>query len=96
MRERAEKLTLPQPDSRGIIPQDEAFLSLPELDLTPFRKGGKKILEHYNVEQLCGYQVLKQADVVMRCCPQCRICFLRILFLKITGTTKNDVYMIPP
>ena len=50
MRERAEKLTLPQPDSRGIIPQDEAFLSLPELDLTPFRKGGKKILEHYNVE----------------------------------------------
>lgn len=65
MRERAEKLTLPQPDSRGIIPQDEAFLSLPELDLTPFRKGGKKILEHYNVEQLCGYQVLKQADVVM-------------------------------
>ena len=47
------------------LPYELAFLSLPELDLTPFRKGGKKILEHYNVEQLCGYQVLKQADVVM-------------------------------
>ena len=41
------------------------FLNLPELDLTPFKKGGRKILESFNVEQLCGYQVLKQADVVM-------------------------------
>lgn len=65
MKDRAEKLALPKPDGRGIIPQDEAFLNLPELDLTPFKKGGRKILESFNVEQLCGYQVLKQADVVM-------------------------------
>ena len=65
MKDRAEKLVLPKPDDRGIIPQDEAFLNLPELDLTPFKKGGRKILESFNVEQLCGYQVLKQADVVM-------------------------------
>ena len=42
MKDRAEKLVLPKPDDRGIIPQDEAFLNLPELDLTPFKKGGRK------------------------------------------------------
>ena len=41
MRERAEKLTLPQPDSRGIIPQDEAFKSS-GIGFNALSKGWKK------------------------------------------------------
>lgn len=60
----AQKLYLPMPDERGLIPQDDTFLTLPELDLTPFKGRTGQLLKAYNVDTLRGYQVSKQADVV--------------------------------
>ena len=71
------------------------FLNLPELDLTPFKKGGRKILESFNVEQLCGYQVLKQADVVMLLSSMPDL-FPEDIILKIINIMKRVVFTIHP
>lgn len=71
IRERVEavigKLYLPQPNSGGIVPQNDAYLGLAELDLTGYKSSGKTfgISEDYSPEQLNQYMVSKQADTVM-------------------------------
>lgn len=62
-----EKLYLPKPNKDKIIPQDDTFLSKPEIDLTPYKlkQGSQSILKDYSRQEVIEMQVLKQADVVM-------------------------------
>lgn len=61
----AEFLYLPAPAEDGILPQDDTFLSLPEIDLTPYRRGLRKLKQDY---PNCSYKklrVAKQADAAI-------------------------------
>lgn len=59
---------LPQPNQDGIIPQDDTFLSKPNLkNIDKYKQAQKKqlILTDYSRSEVVNMQVLKQADVVM-------------------------------
>lgn len=58
---------LPQPNIDKIIPQDDSFLSKPEIDLTQYRSdsGSQNILKDFSRSEVINLQVLKQADVIM-------------------------------
>lgn len=60
-------LYLPRPDNKGIIPQDDTFLSKPDLELSEFRNSHEQqlILTKYTRDQVINAQVLKQADLAM-------------------------------
>ena len=61
------KIVLPQPTADGIIPQDDSYLTKPLLDLTKYRaaNGVDGLFHDYNLEQINGMQVTKQADVLL-------------------------------
>ena len=56
-----------QPTEQGVLPQDSTYLTLPDVDLTKYKKqahvGG--IYKDYNQEQIIRMQVTKQADVMV-------------------------------
>jgi hypothetical glycosyl hydrolase len=59
-------LYLPKPNKDKIIPQDDTFLSKPEIDLTPYKQTqGSRILLDYSRAEVNEMQILKQADTVM-------------------------------
>lgn len=60
-------LYLPVPNEDKIIPQDDTFLSKPEIDLTPYKQtqGSQAILLDYSRAEVNEMQILKQADTVM-------------------------------
>jgi hypothetical glycosyl hydrolase len=60
-------LYLPKPNEHHIIPQDDTFLSKPEIDLTRYKEnqGSQGILLDYSRHEINEMQILKQADVVM-------------------------------
>ena len=60
-------LYLPCPGTDGIIPQFDGYFDLKHIDLTPYRKAGSPgtIYNDYNQEQICTFQVHKQADTVV-------------------------------
>ncbi|WHZ02680.1 glycoside hydrolase family 65 protein [Neobacillus sp. YX16] len=60
-------LYLPKPNKDKIIPQDDTFLSKPEIDLTPYKQtqGSQAILLDYSRAEVNEMQILKQADTVM-------------------------------
>ncbi|MGM9974329.1 MAG: glycoside hydrolase family 65 protein [Clostridiaceae bacterium] len=62
-----DKLYLPQENEEGIIPQNDQFLSLKELDLRKYKESDEVlgIYMDYNPEQLNEYKVSKQGDLVM-------------------------------
>lgn len=62
-----QRLWLPQPDERGVLPQDDTFSGKPTLDLSRYKaKAGKQtILLDYSRAEVNEMQILKQADVVM-------------------------------
>lgn len=62
-----EKLYLPQPNEKLIIPQDDTFLSKPIINLEKYRSdaGSQSILLDYSRDEVINMQILKQADVVM-------------------------------
>lgn len=62
-----DRLYLPQPDENGIIPQFDGYFALKHLDLTPYRNAGSvgSIYNDYNQDQICTFQVHKQADTVV-------------------------------
>ncbi len=62
-----DKLYLPQENEEGIIPQNDQFLSLKELDLRKYKESDEVlgIYLDYNPEQLNEYKVSKQGDLVM-------------------------------
>ncbi|WP_033541535.1 glycoside hydrolase family 65 protein [Planococcus sp. CAU13] len=66
--QKSDRLYLPEPRGPdGILPQDDTYLELPEIDLEKYRKQKKvrSIYKDYNPEQINGMQVSKQADVVL-------------------------------
>ncbi|SFC66482.1 hypothetical glycosyl hydrolase [Bacillus sp. OV322] len=62
-----ESLYLPQPNDEQIIPQDDTFLSKPEIDLAHYKEnqGSQGILLDYSRQEVNEMQILKQADLVM-------------------------------
>ncbi len=62
-----KRLYLPNQNDENVIPQDDTFLSKPEIDLTEYRQSiaSREILLDYSLQELYELQVLKQADVVM-------------------------------
>lgn len=65
--EKTKRIFLTQPNANGVLPQDATYLSLPEVDLSKYRRqahvGG--IYKDYNQEQINKIQVSKQADVMV-------------------------------
>ncbi|MES9681888.1 glycosyl hydrolase family 65 [Bacillus sp. AFS001701] len=61
------RLYLPGPNAENIIPQDDTFLSKPEIDLSKYKQkqGSQAILFDYSRQEVNEMQILKQADVVM-------------------------------
>lgn len=67
-REKAEGLYLPDPRKEdGVIPQDDTYLQLPEIDLAKYKNQSKvrTIYRDYSPEQINGFQVTKQADTLL-------------------------------
>ena len=62
-----DSLYLPQPNEDGIIPQFDGYFSLKHIDLAPYRNAGNvgAIYNDYNQDQICTFQVHKQADTVV-------------------------------
>ncbi|TWT14603.1 glycoside hydrolase family 65 protein [Planomicrobium sp. CPCC 101079] len=66
--EKAEKLFLPEPrKTDSVIPQDDTYLQLEEIDLTKYKNQEKvrTIYRDYNSEQINLFQVTKQADALI-------------------------------
>lgn len=63
-REQAEKLVLPVAGADNILPQDDDFMTLPEIDLTIYRAGEKKLRKDYPYPTYTRLKVSKQADVM--------------------------------
>lgn len=62
--ERADKLVLPAANGDNILPQDDNFMTLPEIDLTIYRAGEKKLRKDYPYPTYTRLKVSKQADVM--------------------------------
>ncbi|WKA55684.1 glycoside hydrolase family 65 protein [Planococcus shixiaomingii] len=63
--EKADRLFLPEPRAADrVIPQDDTYLQLEEIDLTKYKNQEKvrTIYRDYNSEQINSFQVTKQAD----------------------------------
>ncbi|MEM1339465.1 MAG: glycosyl hydrolase family 65 protein [Bacteroidota bacterium] len=67
LRERFDKVYLPQPNTMNVIPQDDTYLSLKQIDLTKYKnqKNVGLIFQDFNLDQVNQIQVSKQASVVM-------------------------------
>ena len=63
-REKAAKLVLPVAGEDNILPQDDDFMTLPEIDLTIYRAGQKKLRKDYPYPTYTRLKVSKQADVM--------------------------------
>ncbi len=61
---RMEKLMLPTANEQNILPQDDTYLSLPEINLELYRAGKKKLREDYPYPSYVKLKVSKQADVM--------------------------------
>lgn len=62
-----DKIYVPKPNENGIIPQDDTYLSLKEIDLSAYKKAPVvgTMFEDYSLEQVNQIQVSKQADVLI-------------------------------
>jgi alpha,alpha-trehalose phosphorylase len=63
--EAAEKMYIPYDEQRGIIPQDDAFLSKAVWDFEHTPRENYPLLLHYHPLIVTRYQVCKQADLVL-------------------------------
>ncbi len=66
--EKAHALYLPKPrEADGIIPQDDTYLDLPEINLDKYKQQTKvrSIYRDYNAAQINQFQVTKQADALL-------------------------------
>ncbi|MGI2328955.1 glycoside hydrolase family 65 protein [Planococcus sp. YIM B11945] len=66
--EKAGKLYLPEPrEEDRVIPQDDTYLQLEEIDLTKYKNQEKvrTIYRDFNSEQINSFQVTKQADALI-------------------------------
>ncbi len=65
---KVSRIYLPEPRGLdGVIPQDAAYLSLKDIDLSRYKKQTQvgSIFLDYNIEQISKMQVSKQADLMM-------------------------------
>lgn len=62
--EKVSKIYKPEPNENGIIPENDSFLQLKELDTVFYKKNPDQLWKDYTFPQLNDYQVLKQADIV--------------------------------
>jgi len=62
-----ESLYLPKPNDDGILPQFDRYLDLKFIDLEKYKRADTlgTIYNDYNIEQISGFQVSKQADVLV-------------------------------
>lgn len=62
-----EHIFLPVPTAEGVLPMDDRFMTLKEIDLSKYKQqefvGG--IMRDYNLKQIQGIQVCKQADCLV-------------------------------
>ena len=67
LRQKSHKLYLPAPNDESVIPQDDTYLSLKEIDLTRYKNQTHvgSIFKDFNLHQVNQMQVSKQASVVM-------------------------------
>jgi alpha,alpha-trehalose phosphorylase len=63
--EAAEKMYIPYDEERGIIPQDDAFLSKAVWDFEHTPRENYPLLLHYHPLVVIRYQVCKQADTLL-------------------------------
>lgn len=65
--EKAARIYLPQPREDGVIPQDDTYLGLRQIDLTPYKTQEHVglIYSHYSPEDISKIQVSKQADILV-------------------------------
>jgi len=61
------RLYLPQPREDLLIPQNDTYLTLREIDLRQFKnqKNVGEILQHYSLEEINQIQASKQADILV-------------------------------
>lgn len=61
------QLYLPQPREDLLIPQDDSYLTLPDMDLTSFKnqENINSIFQYHSLAQINEIQVSKQADLLM-------------------------------
>ena len=66
-KEKVGKIVLQEPNEDKIIPQDDSYLSLKEIDLKPYKNADRvgAIMSDYNMTQISKLKVSKQADVVV-------------------------------
>lgn len=62
--EGVQKLKLPAATADHVLPQDDDYMTLPEIDLTPYRAGEKKLRQDYPYPTYTRLKVSKQADVM--------------------------------
>lgn len=79
-RDVSKNIFLNTPNDENVLPQDDTYLTLPTLDLTPYKHNGKvgSLFEEYALSQVNKLQVSKQADVM-------------VLFLLMEGLFSKDV-----
>ena len=66
-KERIGKIYLPRPRKQdGLLPQDDSYLTKREIDLTLYRSQAQvgSLFKDFNLDQVNGIQVSKQADVI--------------------------------
>jgi hypothetical glycosyl hydrolase len=65
--EKVDKIFLPQINENQIVPQDDTYLSLKEIDLAKYKASDVvgTIYDDYNMDQINKLQVSKQADVLV-------------------------------
>lgn len=65
--EKAARMYVPAARADGVIPQNRTFLGLKDADLTKYKSQSKvgTMFHDYNLEQINGIQVCKQADVLL-------------------------------
>ena len=68
VRDKLPRLYCPQPNEQTLIPQDDTYLTLPDLpELERFKQADSvlTIFKEYSMMQLGNYQVSKQADLIV-------------------------------
>lgn len=65
--EGAARIYLPRPTTEGVLPMDDRFMSLREIDLSKYKDQEfvAGIMKDFNLEQIQGIQVCKQADCLV-------------------------------
>lgn len=65
--EKVDKIYIPSPNDKGIIPQDDSYLNKKVIDLKPYKESEQvgTLFHQYNLEQVNNMQVTKQADVLL-------------------------------